>query len=150
MWGRFWRTLGRRISLIFIVVDLWLPAYVTHGATDGRYVSSFSLGGGSLQALPSSINNLFINSSACLKLLKKNTGVVSGTVRDIANSPAKRTILAYERISGRLAGKTTSNAITGNYTLNLPNTREHDLVFQAAPGEQLNDLFFARVEPQAV
>ncbi len=28
MWGRFWRTLGRRISLIFIVVDLWLPAYV--------------------------------------------------------------------------------------------------------------------------
>ncbi len=27
MWGTFWRTLGRRISLIFMVADLLLPAY---------------------------------------------------------------------------------------------------------------------------
>ena len=28
MWGTFWRTLGRRISLIFMVADLLLPAYI--------------------------------------------------------------------------------------------------------------------------
>ena len=27
MWGTFWRTLGRRISLIFMAADLLLPDY---------------------------------------------------------------------------------------------------------------------------
>lgn len=124
--------------------------YVVHSAIGGRYISEFPLAGGALEPTSPTLQALVINNNACLKLLEKDTGRVTGTVRDIGNLPAQRTILAYERISGRLSGKTISDAVTGNYTLNLPNTREHDLVFQAHPSEQLNDLFFARVQPQAV
>lgn len=124
--------------------------YVVHSIMEARYISEFPLAGGALVPTSPTLENLVINGNACLKLLARDTGRVTGTVRDLDNLPAQRTILAYERVSGRLSGKTTSDAATGNYTLNLPNTREHDLVFQAQPGEQLNDLFFARVEPQAV
>ena len=41
MWRRFWTTLGRRINLIFIVVDLWLSAYQGKGGYD-TFFADFS------------------------------------------------------------------------------------------------------------
>ena len=53
MWGTSWRTLGRRISLIFMVADLLLPAYqYILIATDGSPLSDKAVEAGlSLAAL---------------------------------------------------------------------------------------------------
>ena len=73
---------------------------------------------------------------------------VSGTVRDINNDPAARLITAHNRDSGKAVARTTSDPVTGNYELILPNSKEVDIQFHTADGELLNDLFYARVIPE--
>ena len=46
MWGTFWRTLGRRISLIFMVADLLLPAYRLRIETQNPHTAFSSAMGG--------------------------------------------------------------------------------------------------------
>lgn len=124
--------------------------YCVHDAHNAAYISRLKLSAlESYEPLPAEVQHHISGSNACLRIIKKNTGKITGTVRDINNAPVARTILAYERVSGRLAAKTISDVATGNYVLRVQTIREHDLVFRALPGEALNDLFFARVEPEA-
>jgi WD40 repeat protein len=75
---------------------------------------------------------------------------LTGTVRNIDNAPAARVVRAYSRATGELLAQTTSDATTGNYTLKVYDAGPYDVQFMTADGELLNDLFFARAEPQAV
>jgi len=80
-------------------------------------------------------------------LLQRGLGEVRGTVRDVDNAPAARVVRAYARQSGRLLAQTVSDAATGDYKMTLPDTQPVDVQFQAADGELLNDLLYARVIP---
>lgn len=82
-------------------------------------------------------------------VIKKDTGKITGAVRDINNHPASRTVRAYDRQTGQLMAQTQSQA-DGNYTLELPNDDETDVQFMAQDGELLNDLFYAKVKPELV
>lgn len=123
--------------------------YFTHSLIDGRYISRIKLEPPYAIERTGEIESLLFYDTASMLIYRHNTGRITGTVRDIDNSPASREILAYDRGTGLIAGKTTSDSLTGNYSLPLPSTKPHDVVFRAAPGEQLNDIFFARVEPEA-
>lgn len=83
-------------------------------------------------------------------IVSRERGRITGTVRDIENQPAKRTVRAFHRETGHLLAQTRSDPITGNYTLYLPNLETVDVVFQAEDGELLNDLFFASAQPEPV
>lgn len=72
---------------------------------------------------------------------------ISGTVRDISNMPAAREVRAYRRRDGLFMAKTRSDPATGNYSLVLPDAGPYDVQFMIEDGELLNDLFFARAEP---
>lgn len=72
---------------------------------------------------------------------------ISGTVRDISNMPAAREVRAYRRRDGLFMAKTRSDPSTGNYSLVLPDAGPYDVQFMIEDGELLNDLFFARAEP---
>ena len=76
--------------------------------------------------------------------------VIRGSVRDVDNNPAARTVRIYERSTGELCATTTSNPVTGDYSANVyEGDVDYDAQFLAAPGELLNDLFFARVRAGA-
>lgn len=96
------------------------------------------------------------NTSAALQytsiaLLRRSNGTISGSVRDITNTPVAREVNAFDRASGILYARTMSDAVTGDYVLNLPySTGEVDVQFKIETGELLNDLFFARAVPAAV
>lgn len=83
-----------------------------------------------------------------LHSVERDLHKVSGTVRDISNAPASRLITAHNRETGEPVARTTSDAITGNYLLILPDGKEVDIQFHTADGELLNDLFYARVIPE--
>jgi WD40 repeat protein len=71
---------------------------------------------------------------------------VRGSVRDVDNNPAARTVRIYERSTGELCATTTSDPVTGDYSAKVyEGDVDYDAQFLAAPGELLNDLFFARV-----
>lgn len=90
------------------------------------------------------------NSGIGLSIQDDGLFSISGTVRDVANTPAARVVRAYRRADGVLMAQTTSDAVTGDYTLYLPDIGPYDVQFQIASGELLNDLFFARAEPAPV
>lgn len=75
---------------------------------------------------------------------------ITGSVRDVSNAPAARIVRAYRRSDGKLVGSTLSDATTGDYTLWLPDAGPFDVQFMTESGEQLNDLFYARSEPELV
>jgi WD40 repeat protein len=127
-------------------------AYMVHAARDGTTMSRFNyLTMDGLEDAGYDVRQSASNmADASLAILRRDTGRVTGTVRDIDNNPVSRDVYAFDRASKRLVAKTTSQAGTGNYTLRVPNTNAHDVNFEAASGEQLNDLFFARVEPEPV
>lgn len=75
---------------------------------------------------------------------------ISGTVRDINNSPAQRIVRAYRRSDGVLMAETTSDPSTGSYTLRLSDSGVYDVQFLTLDGETLNDLFYARTTPELV
>ena len=62
------------------------------------------------------------------------------------NNPAARTVRIYERSTGELCATTTSDPVTGDYSAKVyEGDVDYDAHFLTAPGELLNDLFFARV-----
>lgn len=75
---------------------------------------------------------------------------ITGTVRNVSNVPVERKVRAYRRSDGELVAETMSNASTGNYTLKVYDPGPFDVQFLTADGELLNDLFYAKSEPQAV
>ena len=76
--------------------------------------------------------------------------IVRGSVRDVDNNPAARTVRIYERSTGELCATTTSNPVTGDYSAKVyEGDVDYDAQFLAATGELLNDLFFARVRAGA-
>jgi len=75
---------------------------------------------------------------------------ITGSVRDVSNAPAARVVRAYRRSDGKLVGSTISDAASGDYTLWLPDAGPFDVQFMTESGEQLNDLFYARSEPELV
>ncbi len=123
--------------------------YFTHSKIEDRYISRIKLVPPYTLERIGAAESLFASDRASMVIYKNGAGKISGTVRDIDNTPASREVLAYDRATGNLSGRTVSDALTGNYSLPTLNTKPHDVVFRAAPGEQLNDIFFARVEPEA-
>ena len=79
-------------------------------------------------------------------LVNQDTGRLPGTVRDIDNQPAERDVYAFDSTSKKLVAKTASDA-GGDFELLLPNTNVVDVVVSAAPGDNLNDLYYARSVP---
>ena len=76
--------------------------------------------------------------------------VIRGGVRDVDNNVAARTVRVLERSSGRICATTTSDPVTGDYSAKVyEGDVDYDVQFMAAPGELLNDLFFARVRAGA-
>lgn len=76
--------------------------------------------------------------------------VIRGGVRDANNNVAARTVRVLERSSGRICAITTSDPVTGDYSAKVyEGDVDYDVQFMAAPGELLNDLFFARVRAGA-
>ena len=72
--------------------------------------------------------------------------VIRGSVRDVDNNPAARTVRIYERSTGEICATTTSDPVTGDYSAKVyEGDVDYDAHFLTAPGELLNDLFFARV-----
>ncbi len=80
--------------------------------------------------------------------IERDTSTITGTVRDVDNLPAARVVRAYRRSDGLLIAQTTSDAVTGNYELILPDEGPFDIQFMTETGELLNDLFFARSQPE--
>lgn len=84
-------------------------------------------------------------SSPGMALLAPPSRYLRGVVRDKDGNPAARTVQAFRRSDGALLRTVTSNATTGEYTLDLLHGDiEYDVRFKIATGETLNDLFFAR------
>ena len=71
---------------------------------------------------------------------------IRGSVRDVSNNPVARTVRVLSRSTGALVATTVSDGITGDFEVALPavSADEFDVQFMTAPGELLNDLFFAR------
>lgn len=71
--------------------------------------------------------------------------VLRGIVRDVDGYPVSRTVRAYVRSTGRICGSTQSSAADGSYELAVyEGDVDYDVQFMIHPGENLNDLFFAR------
>ncbi|WP_374377753.1 hypothetical protein [Pseudomonas fluvialis] len=123
-----------------------------HDALDSRYCSLLSIDYPSVLKSPGAeLDGLVRTTSFTVFLtLERNSAKITGTVRDIDNNPAQRRVLAIHRAGEYVAAATMSNATTGDYELIVENTSLHDVQFRTADGELLNDLFFARVEPEAI
>lgn len=85
-----------------------------------------------------------------LAIVEKDVHQITGTVRDINNAPCARLVRAFRRSDGVCEAQTMSSATTGDYRLILPDAGPYDVQFQAAAGELLNDLIFARSEPEPI
>lgn len=123
-----------------------------HEAVDSRYCSILSIDEpGVLKSPGAELDGLVRTAGdTCFLALEWNKARITGTVRDIDNNPAQRRVLAIHRAGEYVAAATMSNATTGDYELIVENTSLHDVQFRTADGELLNDLFFARVEPEAI
>lgn len=132
--------------------------YVNHGlgsTSPSRTISRFKISTGSLDpAQPASLfRNLLYGSSTpytAAFILMTTPYKITGTVRNVSNVPVERKVRAYRRSDGELVAETMSNASTGNYTLKVYDPGPFDVQFLTADGELLNDLFYAKSEPQAV
>ena len=123
-----------------------------HEVVDSRYCSILSIDEpGVLKSPGAELDGLVRTAVDTFFLtLERNKARITGTVRDIDNNPAQRRVLAIHRAGEYVAAATMSNATTGDYELIVENTSLHDVQFRTADGELLNDLFFARVEPEAI
>lgn len=66
---------------------------------------------------------------------------VSGVVRDDTGAPCARTVRLLHRTTGELIGSTTSDAVTGAYTLGAPSLEEvQRIVLDDAGGTLYNDI----------
>lgn len=144
-------SMNRIYSIYFNDIDNTIT--VANAATLTNYLARFDADTYQPVAVPE-IEGLYKYYSPMYKffsnLCKYDTGVITGTVRDIENFPAKRMVRAFRRKDGVLMAQTYSDAITGEYKLILPDTEFYDVQFLSEDGEQLNDLFFAKAIPEAV
>lgn len=99
---------------------------------------------------PASLRLLNYSAAVALCIIERDTYTLTGTVRDIDNNPASRKVRAIRRSDGLIMAETVSDPITGDYAVVLPDAGPYDMQFMIQPGELLNDLFYARSEPQAV
>ena len=95
-------------------------------------------------------NRFFTASMLCAAIIKRDNYQITGTVRASNNAPCARVVRAFRRSNGALAAQTMSDHATGDYRLLLPDAGPYDVQFQALDSEELNDLFFARTEPEPV
>lgn len=126
--------------------------YVASGvAGSGRTIAAYD---GSTYALkaqqPESLRLLNNSPVVALCVIERDTYTLTGTVRDIDNNPASRKVRAIRRSDGLIMAETVSDAGTGDYAVVLPDAGPYDMQFMIQPGELLNDLFYARSEPEAV
>lgn len=132
--------------------------YLNHaiGSTSpARTISKFRVSTGVMYAdQPAQLyrNILYANVSlyTAAGILMTTPYRIRGTVRDVSNNPVARIVRAYKRSTGEMMAQTTSNASTGDYTLKLYDAGPYDVQFLTAEGELLNDLFFAKAEPEPV
>lgn len=95
------------------------------------------------RSIPQSCTNL--SNAINISFTRPNARKITGFVTDKDGAPAARNIIAYVRGSKVVAGRTVSDSITGEYELLVyDGDVEYDLQFEIAPGEALNDIFFAR------
>lgn len=122
--------------------------YTISTSYNGSILNSFNATTYALDASPPNQMNLLTQGSNCVMTkIKRDVGKISGTVRDVSNNPVARDVIAYDRGTRRAVGKVTSDGTTGNYTMNLPTQNVVDVQFKIASGELLNDLFYARAQP---
>lgn len=92
----------------------------------------------------------YATTTSCVAFNHASPLVIRGSVRDVDNNVAARTVRVLERSSGQLCATTTSDPVTGDYSVKVyEGDVDYDVQFMAAPGELLNDLFFARVRAGA-
>jgi hypothetical protein len=65
---------------------------------------------------------------------------VSGVISDDTATPVARTVRAYVRGTGQLIGETTSDAVTGAYSLACPPGEIQRVVLDDAAGTLYNDI----------
>lgn len=145
------QAMGRIYSVYYNDLDNTIT--VTHNSAYANYFSRFDAD--SYEPVPTpEVDKLYKYYSPMYKffsnLCKYDTGQITGVVRDINNLPARRMVRAYRRSDGVLMAQTFSDAVTGEYTLLLPDTGFYDVQFLTEDGEQLNDLFFAKSIPEQV
>jgi len=73
-------------------------------------------------------------------------GTLSGTVKDAAGNFVARTVRAYSRATGALAGSTVSDATTGAWSISTPDTATHYAVALGADASE-NGLIFDSLSP---
>lgn len=75
-------------------------------------------------------------------------GQIHGNVKDAAGANAARLLRAYRRDTGALSGSATSDASTGNYTINCPTVGEHTVIaLDDDAGNAYNALVLDRITP---
>lgn len=125
--------------------------YLIHAIGNGRFCSRISLDDPLTILHPGDdLASLIQSSSINFAAFESSFGRITGTVRDLDNLPAEREVLVYHRDGRYLSGRSMSDPATGNFEVVVQNLDEHDVQFKIEDGEMLNDLFFARVEPEAV
>ncbi|RRD41615.1 carboxypeptidase regulatory-like domain-containing protein [Comamonadaceae bacterium OH3737_COT-264] len=126
--------------------------YLLQNRTDGNHgIAKLHISSGlAYEDQPKMARNLLAASgaeySACI--ITTTPHRIRGAVRDVNNQPVARVVRAYKRDTGVLMAQTVSDAVTGDYTLKVYDAGPYDVQFMTAPGEQLNDLFFSRTEPE--
>lgn len=120
------------------------------GGTTGVYFSLFDGTTYAAKSADKELAYLHWSGLSRIAILARDQAQITGSVRDISNNPVAREVDIYERSSGILVARTMSDAVTGNYTAKLPYDGTFDAQFKIAPGELLNDLFFARATPALV
>lgn len=91
---------------------------------------------------------LIVQLAEVLEPRPEATHVVGGTVRDDAGDPAARTVRVYRRTDGRLLGETTSDAVTGAYSVDVADVEVQCVILDDDTAPLYNDLIL-RVEPGA-
>lgn len=124
--------------------------YVIHNRADSSCIKRISLDNPVAYESVGEIERMVNGWSVCMEIVQKDLYQMTGSIRDIDNAPAAREIRAFRRSDGALMGKTFSNAVTGNYSMLLPDAGPYDFQFLTESGELLNDLFFANAQPQPV
>lgn len=93
--------------------------------------------------------SMIFSAPTCVEFSDPLLASLHGEIRDINGDPAARTVRAYRRSDGALVATALSDAATGAYSMRLVATQiPYDVQALAAEGEQLNDLFYARVTPE--
>lgn len=118
----------------------WYPSYSGGSSATPKSQATFNFGG-SMFPYPNLVSAGF------------NYGVgapysqVSGNVKDSTGSNVARKIYLYNEATGAFLGYTTSNASTGNFSMNTPHNGKHVLVFLEADGGTHNALVRSGVMP---